>query len=58
MYCSNPEFWPDVTSWLGYCSGKLYFFPLGMVEETISVINTMTLTTDDVLSLECKYNVI
>ncbi len=38
---------------MGYCSEKLYFFSLGAGEETITVINTDTLTIEDQLLLEC-----
>ena len=38
--------------WLGHASGKLYLYPLGRGEDTISVISTETLAVENVLELE------
>ena len=52
VYKSAREFNPDKAGWLGYCSSKLYFFPLDVGEDTITAINTDTLTPEETLELE------
>lgn len=52
MYRSAPDFHTDVNSWIGCSSDKLYFFPLGKGEDSITVINPDTLEEEGKLELE------
>jgi len=52
VYQEEKDFHSDESGWLGYASGKLYYFPLGRGDDTISVVNTDTLQVEGTLELE------
>lgn len=52
IYLSVPDFYAEVNAWLGYTSGKLYFYPLGVGKDAILRINPDTLAVEEELELE------
>jgi hypothetical protein len=52
MYERAPDFFPSERGWLGYFEEKLFFFPVGKSEDTITVLDPKTLKVETTFELE------
>ena len=52
VYESAPDFFTSDSGWLGYFEGKLFFFPMGKSEDTITVLDPKTLKVETTFELE------
>lgn len=52
MYKSVPDFFPEVSGWIGHTSNQLFFYPLGQGEDTVTALNPDTLAVENKLELE------
>ena len=54
VYERAPDFFTNESGWLGYFEEKLFFFPVGKSEETITVLDPKTLKVETTFELEGK----
>ena len=52
VYETAPDFFAGERGWLGYSEGKLFFFPLGLTGDTITVLDPKTLAVETTFELE------
>ena len=55
VYERVPDFFPSERGWLGYFEEKLFFFPVGKSEDTITVLDPKTLKVETTFELEGTY---
>ena len=54
VYETAPDFFTSERGWLGYFEEKLFFFPMGKSEDTITVLDPKTLKAETTFELEGK----
>ena len=56
VYEAAPDFFTSERGWLGCFEEKLFFFPVGKSEDTITVLDPKTLKIETTFELEGKEN--